>query len=89
MSTIFWILRALNFVFFRDQGISTHLTNSISYGHVSHGRFTSLLNILGQKLELDVLGVDEPRMALVLGVDIVLDFGHCEFTSRQRGAVDY
>ena len=49
---------------------------------MSHSSFTLFLHILGQELKLNILGVDESGMALVLRVDIMFDLCHGEFTVR-------
>ena len=60
--------------------MTTYLTDCISDSHVGHRSFTSFLNVLGQELKLNVLGVNESGMALVLRVDVMFDFCHSEFT---------
>lgn len=60
--------------------MAAYLTDCISDSHVGHRGFTSFLNVLGQELKLNVLGVDESGMTLVLWIDVMFDFRHGKFT---------
>lgn len=58
----------------------TDLVDGIADGHLSQGSLSTLLDFFRQQVQDDVLSFGISGVPLVLGVDIVLDLGHGEFT---------
>jgi hypothetical protein len=61
-----------------------HLFHRLPNGHLYLMGLTPFLNVPRQELQLDVSGLGETCVTLVLGVDVVFDLRHGELPGRRH-----